>query len=309
MTMIKKVLSLFASIGLLLSFQGCKKDTSPPQSPQNNPPFIQSVSSTPASTPSNRIGSGTNVTLSVIANDQDGDNLTYFWSASHGILMALATSTVTWQAPVTSSDESDTAYVTVSDGVATAVSQIALFVAATVVIDPSESSHQLATGNVWQYLEYVTAGSTSVPPYVVSVRILKDTIINGKSYSMLTYSGLLNTSPSGDSLWQNPTLARYDSITGNYFEYSLSSQNEVLADSTFCVVTGTYTWGSLALRTDEMLLGAKSTSREIQKNYAYDKYTRGLGRTASSRVGFRINASLGITYAKINGKEYGIFVP
>ena len=60
----------------------------------NNAPVINSVTANPSS-----IYPGENVTLTCDAEDEDGDTITYDWSAEAGTLSATNLSSVTWTAP------------------------------------------------------------------------------------------------------------------------------------------------------------------------------------------------------------------
>lgn len=104
---------------------GCKKD----DEPQNSPPTIQSITSTPNTSSSNRLPAGEQVTISVTATDADKDNLSYSWAANGGNFIGETNSTtVTWESPVTSSDETFKITATVSDGAATSSKDISIYI-------------------------------------------------------------------------------------------------------------------------------------------------------------------------------------
>ena len=77
--------------------------------PQNDPPVINSVSANPES-----VAEGETTTLTVDADDADGDPLTYVWLCDCGTIEAQSDSTATWRAPVNAGEYGIN--VSVSDG-------------------------------------------------------------------------------------------------------------------------------------------------------------------------------------------------
>jgi uncharacterized protein (TIGR02145 family) len=110
----KKIFSVLPFVVLFLSIiltQSCSEDKL--TETVNFPPKIQSVSANPSTVATNG-----NTTLTCVATDEDGDNLSTIWSAQSGSFPNGNTgSSVTWQAPSTA--DSYTIAVTVSDGKAT----------------------------------------------------------------------------------------------------------------------------------------------------------------------------------------------
>jgi hypothetical protein len=78
----------------------------------NFPPTISSVTATPAS-----VVAGGTVELEVVAEDPDGDPLTYLWSATDGVFDVVDAPVVVWTAPAVVGDYSIT--IGVSDGTTT----------------------------------------------------------------------------------------------------------------------------------------------------------------------------------------------
>jgi len=94
---------------LFLIIISCSKDDTPTE-PTNNAPKIQSVSASPSTVKVNETTS-----LTCVATDEDGDDLTYTWSSEEGTFPNGASgSSVSWKAP----SEEDTYKVSlvVSDG-------------------------------------------------------------------------------------------------------------------------------------------------------------------------------------------------
>jgi len=106
----KKLLSLSLVLFFILS---CSKDNSSPTAPDpvNRAPVISSITSS-----SSGIYPGGVTTLTTVATDADGDDLTYTWSGD-GTFASTSGSSVQWTAPSTAGDYSVSC--TVSDGEAT----------------------------------------------------------------------------------------------------------------------------------------------------------------------------------------------
>lgn len=80
----------------------------PPDPPVNEPPVISSLSATP-----NSVKVSETSTLTAVATDPDGDELTYSWSVSGGSIQSSSGSTAVWKAPSTA--KGCTVTVSVSD--------------------------------------------------------------------------------------------------------------------------------------------------------------------------------------------------
>ncbi len=101
----KRILLLISILIILIS---CSEDNTTEST--NSAPSIQSVSATPPA-----ISMNETTTVSCVATDTDGDNLSYIWSANGGTFPSGATSlSVTWKAPMTNGNYE--VEVTVSDG-------------------------------------------------------------------------------------------------------------------------------------------------------------------------------------------------
>lgn len=83
---------LITSIFVISLFNSCTKSST---CSSNNPPEIQSISATPSA-----VETGTVSSLACVATDEDGDDLTYSWSASNGEFpLGAAGHTMQWLAP------------------------------------------------------------------------------------------------------------------------------------------------------------------------------------------------------------------
>lgn len=88
-----KKLSILFSVGLLIFSLSCSEDT--PTEPQNNPPKIISITVSPP-----EIKIDETISLSCVATDADGDDLTYIWSSDFGTFPDGASGpSVNWKAP------------------------------------------------------------------------------------------------------------------------------------------------------------------------------------------------------------------
>jgi uncharacterized protein (TIGR02145 family) len=111
MKKIFSVLPFLVFLSSIILIQSCSEDKL--TETENHAPKIQSVSANPSTVATNG-----NTTLTCVATDEDGDNLSTIWSAQSGSFPNGNTgSSVTWQAPSTA--DSYTIAVTVSDGKAT----------------------------------------------------------------------------------------------------------------------------------------------------------------------------------------------
>lgn len=126
----KNMKSKILSIGILIItiiamiVYSCKKEDE-----SNSPPTIQSITSIPNTSSSNRLPAGDQVTISVTATDPDQDNLSYSWEADGGSFIGETDkSSVTWESPIISSDETFKVSVIVSDGEATSTKDISIYV-------------------------------------------------------------------------------------------------------------------------------------------------------------------------------------
>ena len=100
---------------------GCKKE-------DNSPPSIQSISSTPSTSSNNRLPAGDQATITVTATDPDKDNLSYYWQANGGSFLETNNASVIWESPVSSSDKTYKITAFVSDGAATSIIDISMYI-------------------------------------------------------------------------------------------------------------------------------------------------------------------------------------
>jgi len=115
---------LIISIIVIIT-DGCKKD----EENVNNPPEIQSITSTPNTSSTNRVPAGDQVSLTVTATDPAKNNLTYAWEADGGNFIGdTDKSSVTWESPVTTNDTTYKISAIVGDGVLTSTKDITIYV-------------------------------------------------------------------------------------------------------------------------------------------------------------------------------------
>ena len=153
--------------------------------------------------------------------------------------------------------------------------------------------YPLQVGNTWYY-HSVVEHPGGVDSFYTLREIRKDTTLNGKVYSILDEVVLI----SGDT---TRLMARFDSITGNYYELNFGFSNELLIDSTHCNISGTYTWGTLYLY-NATIFGLTLPCRRTANLRAH---VWGIGHYYNSDVGWGISNRRELVYARINGNEYG----
>lgn len=108
----KKFILIIGLFVIAFLFVTCKKDTTLPPSTVNNPPKITEIQVSPA-----EIVTNSNVTLTALATDPEGDNLDYTWKSLSGSFISTTGQSVQWTTP--SSAGSVEITLTVSDGVNT----------------------------------------------------------------------------------------------------------------------------------------------------------------------------------------------
>jgi hypothetical protein len=174
--------------------------------------------------------------------------------------------------------------------------------------DTLGSYYSLEMGNTWYFQESGRSGGSGfgAPYRNVTASVTKQSTIDGKIYSVIEYTGLDNSTIDPNApLWSVPILARYDTVTGNYYEYDTKAATEVLVDSSKCSRSGTYSWGTLTLMDAERVLGKITTLRRVMRGYNIDTRAMGLGLINSERTGFRGGAKLDLVRAIIGANEIG----
>ena len=162
-----RLLPYLAMLFALLFIIGCEKDDLP-TTPRNRAPVIESLTSSPVSSQTNRISNWTLVILKVIVTDQNYDALHYYWSSAKGFFVIDNTSvSAVWQPPQILINEDDTIYVTVDDGVATATMSIAIFLTCQqppTLLSPPNSSIVQSTSQTfsWSVCSYASGYTLQV---------------------------------------------------------------------------------------------------------------------------------------------------
>lgn len=123
-----KYLLILVLIAFLLLLSGCDED-SPVATEENQPPEIQSITSNPSTSSTNRLPGGDTVRVIVVATYPDQDELSYTWSTDEGRFIGDANeSTVQWEAPIHDTEGDYVIEVIVSDGTLTAEGEITIYV-------------------------------------------------------------------------------------------------------------------------------------------------------------------------------------
>ena len=131
-------LILYVCIMTVLMHFGCDKDD--PVSPENRPPVIESITSSPSTSISNRLAGGSTVLITVIATDPDGDELFYKWEAEEGQFDGDTDKlTVRWISPFSDKEADCVIKVMVSDGMLTTQGNITVCVDKTITPTVSTS--------------------------------------------------------------------------------------------------------------------------------------------------------------------------
>jgi uncharacterized protein (TIGR02145 family) len=112
---------------MLFLFPSCNDDSVAPK--ENQPPEIQSITSSPSTSPTNRLSGGDTVRVSVVVTDPDQDELSYTWQADAGQFDGdIDKPNVKWIAPIRDTEGDYVIKVIVSDGTLTAEGDITIYV-------------------------------------------------------------------------------------------------------------------------------------------------------------------------------------
>jgi len=169
-----KWLSVLITILLHLA---CSSDS--PTEPENSAPVISSLTANPSS-----VTTGNVTTITAIATDPDGDNLTYTWTTTQGTFSSTTGSSVQWTAPSTPGNYSVTC--TVNDGTQTTSESLFLTVAQ-------------ALGKVKGFV-YVTGTTTPISGIIVSILSKSDTTSGDGFYELTDIMlGTQTLTAQGDS--------------------------------------------------------------------------------------------------------------
>jgi uncharacterized protein (TIGR02145 family) len=196
----------FYSLFILLPFfvfSGCKKDEAP-TAPQNHLPKIESLTANPTT-----VLISTETTLTCIAADEDGDNLTITWSSKRGTFSnGVVGVAVKWIAPSTAGRDTITA--TVNDGKQTIQGKLEIIVgtisASPTLLTPNNNATEVALSPTLTWNASATATS-----YTLQVSA-------NSSFSSFVYyqSGLTNTSQQISGLNSNATYYWRVNATNSY---------------------------------------------------------------------------------------------
>jgi uncharacterized protein (TIGR02145 family) len=205
---ISPLVLVFISLFLILS--GCKKDEAP-TAPQNHLPKIESLTANPAN-----VLISTETTLTCIATDEDGDNLTITWSSKRGTFSnGVVGVAVKWVAPSTAG--TDTINVTVNDSKQTIQGKLEIIVgsisASPTLISPNNNATEVAlspiltwnaVSNAVSYtLQVSTDNSFSSLVYNQSSLTNTNQLLSGLLPFNKYYWRVNSTNSYGNSNWSN----------------------------------------------------------------------------------------------------------
>ncbi|MCF8304077.1 MAG: carboxypeptidase regulatory-like domain-containing protein [Bacteroidales bacterium] len=122
-------ISILLAATLLAVLSSCEKNDDNGNEEENTPPVIQSISSNPATSASNRIPGGSEIGITVVATDNNKDELSYSWASDGGSFIGQTNkASVMWQAPVSDSLAQYEVTATVNDGAETTSESINIYV-------------------------------------------------------------------------------------------------------------------------------------------------------------------------------------
>ncbi|MFA5804712.1 MAG: FISUMP domain-containing protein [Melioribacteraceae bacterium] len=203
-------LLILLSIFLFLIISGCKKDETP-TAPQNHLPKIENLTANPTT-----VLISTETTLTCIATDEDGDNLTITWSSKRGTFSnGVVGIAVKWIAPSTAGKDTITA--TVNDGKQTLQGKLEIIVgtvsASPTLLTPINNATEvslsptLTWNTVTNAVSYTLQVSTSnsFNSFVYNTNGLTNTsqLISGLNIATIYYWRVNSTNIYGTSSWSN----------------------------------------------------------------------------------------------------------
>lgn len=153
--------SIFALIIL-----NCNKDE--PTKPQNQPPQIESLTSYPSTSSTNRLPPGDTITIVVTATDADKDILNYTWECTSGTFIEGQNSNIVkWKPPPTSTPNEYTINIKVSDGVVIIHDSVLVYVETSVLqlptlLSPPNGSEQISINPTLSWNASISATSYSL---------------------------------------------------------------------------------------------------------------------------------------------------
>lgn len=167
---------------VFIVFSGCKKDEAP-TAPQNHLPKIESLTANPAIVLVN-----TETTVTCIATDEDGDNLTITWSSKRGAFPNGAVGiSVKWVAPSTAG--TDTINVILNDGKQTVQRKLEILVgtipANPTLLSPLNNASSVITSPMLTWNSVSNATTYSIQ--VSTNDSFADLVINQSGLVALTY--------------------------------------------------------------------------------------------------------------------------
>ncbi len=179
----KMLLTLSLILLFVLSCSGSDSNPSAP-SQENRAPVLSSITMSPSSA-----NTGETCTLSAVATDQDGDNLTYTWSGDNGTFATTTGSSVQWTAPSTAGSYSVSC--TVSDGEDNDTETLAIQV----------------TENEAPVISSITASSSSIYPSETTTLTVVATDAEGDelTYTWSSAIGTFNTTAGTSIEWTAPS--------------------------------------------------------------------------------------------------------
>jgi len=266
---------------VFLIFSGCKKDETP-TAPQNHLPKIGSLTANPTTVLIN-----TETTITCIATDEDGDNLTITWASKRGTFSnGVVGVAVKWVSPSTAGKDTITA--TVNDGKQTIQGKLEIIVgtisASPTLLTPNNNATEVplsptltwnAVTNAVSYTLQVST-SNSFPGFVYNQNGLTNTSqqISGLNSNTTYYWRVNSTNIYGTSSWSN--IFSFKTVAPPQAPTLLAPTN----NATEVALSPTLTWNAVS--------NAVSYTLQISANNSFSSFVHdqsGLTNTSQQIIG------------------------
>lgn len=262
-------------------FLSCTKQ---PTKPKNNIPEIVSITANP-----DEIGPNEQTTLTVLATDADGDNLTYTWDASTGTLANTTGRSVTWSAPGVTGQSTIT--VVVSDGRESVSSSLILNVVkyyGTLVVESTP-------GNATIYIDNNNTGKTTSSTF--NGLELGDHVVRVKKDGYLCQpDSIIANIKKNQTFTATFTLSQTASVSGYVYYASttvpVSGVSVSIDDVSYTTADNGY----------YILVGVKAGSRKLEAvKENFDNYSRNIEINEGEAKTYHIEMTSGYNTHTLSG--------